>query len=262
MCHHAAYNLSDNKNVLYITLEMAEERIAQRIDQNLMGITDEQLMRLTKTEYDKRISRVRETTKGKLIIKEYPTSTAGALHFKHLINELRTKKGFVPDIIYIDYLNLCVSSRIKLGSSGVTSYTYIKAIAEELRGLAVENDLPIVTATQSNRDTVGSSDFGMENTSESLGLPMTVDFMLAIISTDELDTLGQAMYKQLKNRYGDLNKPRFFIVGVDKSKMKLYNVENSAQDDLLEGPVMDQGAIMEREDESKSFGKSKFEGFH
>jgi len=263
MCHMASHNLLCNRNVLYITLEMAEERIAQRIDANLLDVTISELIALSKVDYLKKVDRLKQTTRGKLIIKEYPTASAGSAHFRHLLNELRIKKNFVPDIIYIDYLNLCVSARIKNGAQANT-YTYIKSIAEELRGLAVEFNLPIVTATQANRSALNSSDMGLENTSDSIGLPMTVDFMIAMISTEELDQLGQIMFKQLKNRYGDPSLYKRFVVGVDKSKMRLYDVDASQQEEIDEGPVMDSGHFMEEETErgKKVFDRSKFRGFN
>lgn len=262
MCHMAAHNLMCNHNVLYITLEMAEERIAQRIDTNLLDIPVDDLLLLSKNDYIKKMEKVKETTKGKLIIKEYPTASAGSGHFRHLLTELKIKKNFVPDIIYIDYLNLCVSSRIKSGSQ-VNTYSYIKSIAEELRGLAVEQELPIMTATQSNRGALNSSDIGLENTSDSIGLPMTVDFMIALISTEELEDLNQIMIKQLKNRYGDPSVNKRFVVGVDRSKMRLYDVDDSYQEDILDGPVMDNTTFGSEEIErgKKSFDKSKFRGF-
>ena len=262
MCHMAAHNLMCNHNVLYITLEMAEERIAQRIDTNLLDIPVDDLLLLSKNDYIKKMEKVKETTKGKLIIKEYPTASAGSGHFRHLLTELKIKKNFVPDIIYIDYLNLCVSSRIKSGSQ-VNTYSYIKSIAEELRGLAVEQELPIMTATQSNRGALNSSDIGFENTSDSIGLPMTVDFMIALISTEELEDLNQIMIKQLKNRYGDPSVNKRFVVGVDRSKMRLYDVDDSYQEDILDGPVMDNTTFGSEEIErgKKSFDKSKFRGF-
>ena len=260
MCHMAAHNLMCSKNVLYITLEMAEERIAQRVDTNLLNVTLEELLMLPRDVYHKKMDKVRETTKGKLIVKEYPTATAGSGHFRHLLNELRIKKNFVPDIIYIDYLNLCISSRLKFGSN-VNSYSYIKSIAEELRGLAVEFELPIVTATQTNRSALVASDVGLENTSDSIGLPMTADFMVALIATEELQDLNQIVVKQLKNRYGDPSKYRKFVIGVDRSKMRLYDVENSAHEDLIDGPVMDKTTFGEQEIERTKFDKSKFSGF-
>lgn len=263
MCHMAAFNLMCNKNVLYVTLEMSEEKIAQRIDANLLDVNINELENLSKIEYDQKIDRLRKTTKGKLIIKEYPTATAGVQHFRHLLSELRIKKNFVPDIIYVDYINLCVSSRIK-ASANINSYLYIKAIAEELRGLAVEYNLPIVTATQANRQGISNSDLGLENTADSIGLPMTTDFMAAIIATEELEKLGQFLFKQLKNRYNDPSYYKKFVVGVDKSRMRLYNCEQSAQDDLIDDrPVMDNTdfGIEESERGKKVFDKTKFRGF-
>lgn len=264
MCHMAAHNLMCNKNVLYITLEMAEERIAQRIDANLLDVTIQDLMELSKIEYQKKMEKIKKTTKGKLIIKEYPTASAGSAHFRHLLNELKIKRNFVPDVIYIDYLNLCISSRIKQGSQ-VNTYSYVKAVAEELRGLAVEFKVPIWTATQANRGAFNASDLGLENTSDSIGLPMTVDLMLALIATEELDELGQIMVKQLKNRFGDPNINKRFVIGVDRSKMRLYNVEQSAQEEILDGPVFDDSKFGEEEDErkkpKKKFNKDKFKGF-
>lgn len=262
MCHMAAANLMNQNNVLYITLEMAEERIAQRIDSNLLDCRINELIMLSKQEYTKRIDRIKQTTKGRLIIKEYPTATAGPAHFRHLLNELRIKKNFVPNVIYIDYLNLCISSRIKPGAQ-INTYSYIKSIAEELRGLAVEFNLPIFTATQTNRSGLVSSDVGLENTSDSIGLPMTVDFMVALISTEELEQLNQIMVKQLKNRFGDPAINRRFVIGVDKSKMRLYNVEDGGQKDILDGPVFDSTEFAEEEQQrSKRFNKSKFNSFH
>lgn len=264
MCHMAAHNLMCNKNVLYITLEMAEERIAQRIDANLLDVTIQGLMELSKIEYQKKMEKIKRTTKGKLIIKEYPTASAGSAHFRHLLNELKIKRNFVPDVIYIDYLNLCISSRIKQGSQ-VNTYSYVKAVAEELRGLAVEFKVPIWTATQANRGAFNASDVGLENTSDSIGLPMTVDLMLALIATEELDELGQIMIKQLKNRFGDPNINKRFVVGIDRTKMRLYNVEQSAQEEILDGPVFDDSKFGEEEDErkkpKKKFNKDKFKGF-
>ena len=264
MCHMAAHNLMCNKNVLYITLEMAEERIAQRIDANLLDVTIQDLMELSKIEYQKKMEKIKKTTKGKLIIKEYPTASAGSAHFRHLLNELKIKRNFVPDVIYIDYLNLCISSRIKQGSQ-VNTYSYVKAVAEELRGLAVEFKVPIWTATQANRGAFNASDLGLENTSDSIGLPMTVDLMLALIATEELDELGQIMVKQLKNRFGDPNINKRFVIGVDIAKMRLYNVEQSTQEEILDGPVFDDSKFGEEEDErkkpKKKFNKDKFKGF-
>tara|TARA_R110000851_G_scaffold41334_1_gene103801 strand:+ start:136 stop:1500 length:1365 start_codon:yes stop_codon:yes gene_type:complete len=232
MCSCAADNMMDGKNVLYLTMEMAEEKIAQRIDANLMDVTMDELSMLPKEAYDKKLARIKDKTIGQIIIKEYPTASAGVNHFRHLLNELKMKKKFVPDIIYVDYLNICMSARIKYGAS-VNSYTYVKAIAEELRGLAVEFNVPVVSATQTTRAGFSSSDIGLEDTSESFGLPATADFMFALISTEDLETLNQFQVKQLKNRYSDPGLYRRFIVGVDKSKMKLYDVEQHAQDDMI-----------------------------
>tara|TARA_R110000822_G_scaffold304501_1_gene429681 strand:- start:1484 stop:2851 length:1368 start_codon:yes stop_codon:yes gene_type:complete len=242
MCHCAASNLTQGLNVLYITLEMAEERIAERIDANLLNIPIDELKMLPKDAYEKKMSRVSSKTTGKLIIKEYPTAGAHSGHFRHLLQELKIKKQFLPDIIYIDYLNICMSSRVKGASAN--SYTIVKSIAEELRGLAVEFNVPIVSATQVTRAGFTSSDIGLEDTSESFGLPATADFMFAMISTEELEDLAQILFKQLKNRYADPNYNRRFVVGVDRSKMKLYDVEQNAQDDLVEdnGPVFDNTA--------------------
>ncbi len=233
MCHVAASCLSQGQNVLYITMEMAEERIAERIDANLLNVTMDDLHIMTKKDYDRKFEALKVKTHGKLIIKEYPTASAGSLHFRSLLNELHLKKNFVPQIIFIDYLNICCSSRIKPGSN-VNSYSYIKAIAEELRGLAVEFNVPIVSATQTTRSGYTSSDPGLEDTSESFGLPATADFMFALISTEELEQLGQLMVKQLKNRFGDPNHFKRFVVGVDRSKMKLFDAEDSAQNGLAD----------------------------
>ena len=241
MCHCAANNLMHGYNVLYITMEMAEEKIAERIDANLLNVTLDELKILPKEAYDKKMSRVSNKTTGKLIIKEYPTAAAGSGHFRHLINELKLKKSFKPDIIYIDYLNICMSARIRHGAN-VNSYTYVKAIAEELRGLAVEFCVPIVSATQTTRTGFTSSDVGLEDTSESFGLPATADLMFALISTEELEDLGQLMVKQLKSRYGDPNMNKRFVIGVDRAKMKLYDVEQAAQEDVLDGPVLEQAS--------------------
>lgn len=267
MCHSAAQNLMSGLNVLYITMEMAEERIAERIDANLLGVTLDELKELPQSIYYKLIGRVRDRAKGKLIVKEYPTASAGSANFRHLLNELNLKKNFVPDIIYIDYLNICASSRIKAGSN-VNSYTYIKAIAEELRGLAVEFNVPIVSATQTTRSGYSNSDVGLEDTSESFGLPATADFMFALVTSDELRQLSQIMVKQLKNRYGDPAVHKRFVIGVDYSKMRLYNVEASAQEDLMQDddvPVFDTSSSGSRmNEESKpvnKFNKNKFQGF-
>lgn len=233
MCHMAAGAMVQGKNVLYVTMEMAEEKIAERIDANLLNVRLDDLMDLPKDVYDKKVGKVREMTTGKLIIKEYPTAAASAIHFRTLLNELNLKKNFTPDIIFVDYLNICCSSRVKPGAS-VNSYTYIKAIAEELRGLAVEFSVPIVSATQTTRSGFTNSDPGLEDTSESFGLPATADFMFALISSEEMEELGQIMVKQLKNRYNDPTHYKRFVLGVDRAKMKLYDVEQSAQDELVD----------------------------
>ena len=233
MCHMASNCLSQGKNVLYITLEMAEERIAERIDANLMNISIDDLHDLPKTMYQDKIEKVKKRADGTLIIKEYPTASAHTNHFRQLIQELAIKKSFKPDIIFVDYLNICASSRFR-GGSNINSYTIIKAIAEELRGLAVENNLPIVTATQTTRSGFVSTDIGLEDTSESFGLPATADFMFALISTDELEELNQIAVKQLKNRYNDPTSNKRFVLGVDRAKMKLYDVEIKAQDDIVD----------------------------
>ena len=231
MCHQAASCLSINKNVLYITMEMAEERIAERIDANLLDIPMSQLEEIPRDMYKKKIDKLKGKTNGKIIIKEYPTASAGAMHFKNLLGELNLKRNFVPDIIFIDYLNICTSSRIKAGSN-VNSYTYIKSIAEELRGLAVEYNVPIMSATQTTRSGFTSTDIGLEDTSESFGLPATADFMFALISSEEMEELNQMLVKQLKNRYNDPTSYRKFVIGVDRSKMRLYDVDQRAQEDI------------------------------
>lgn len=255
MCHSAAANLSAGYNVLYITLEMAEERIAERIDSNLMNIPLDQLTSLPRDSYMKKIEQLKGKIKGKLVIKEYPTSSASSANFRHLLNELRIKKKFKPDVIYIDYLNICSSSRLKSGSN-VNSYTYVKAIAEELRGLAVEHNVPIISATQTTRSGYTSTDLGLEDTSESFGLPATVDLMLALINSEELESLNQLMVKQLKNRYADPTFMKRFVIGVDRSKMRLYDVEVSAQDDVVEDtPAFDKAS-------ERKFKKDVFKDFH
>lgn len=275
MTHAAAANLMDGKNVLYITMEMAEERIAERIDANLLDLTIDDLRYLTRESYQGKMSSVRKRTTGKLIIKEYPTASANANHFRFLLNELKMKKNFVPDMIYIDYLNICASSRMKMGAS-VNSYTYIKAIAEELRGLAVEYNVPILSATQTTRSGFSNSDVGLEDTSESFGLPATADFMFALIKSEELEELGQLMVKQLKNRWGDVNAPTRFIIGIDRSRMKLFDAEEEAQRNLHAGgssntapapsSIMDKssfGQRLENDEKVTKFNrnrKPKFEG--
>jgi len=238
MCHCSAASLSQGKNVLYITMEMAEERIAERIDANLLNVNLNELQTLTREEYLRKFDVLKDKTQGKLIIKEYPTASAHAGHFRSLLNELKLKKNFTPDIIFIDYLNICCSSRIKMGAT-VNSYSYIKSIAEELRGLAVEFGVPVVSATQTTRSGFSNTDVGLEDTSESFGLPATADFMFALISTEELDQLNQIMVKQLKNRYGDPNLYKRFVVGVDRSKMRLYDAEPSAQAGIVDTGVPD-----------------------
>jgi len=263
MCHCAAANLTMGKNVLYITMEMAEERIAERIDANLMNVELDRLIGMPKDVYLKKVETLREKTKGKLIIKEYPTASANVNHFSHLLNELKLKRQFIPDIIYIDYLNICSSARMKMGSS-INSYTYIKAIAEELRGLAVEHKLPIVSATQTTRSGFTNSDVGLEDTSESFGLPATADLMFALISTEELADLNQIMVKQLKNRYSDPTTNKRFVIGVDRAKMKLYDAEESAQTNISDSgqieddkPVFDKSGFGKRMQKNRDFGNLK-----
>ena len=233
MCHVASSVLLQGKNVLYITLEMAEEKIAERIDANLLNINIQDISDLPKQMFTSKVNNIAQKTQGTLIIKEYPTASAHAGHFKSLLNELALKKSFRPDIIFIDYLNICASSRYR-GNSTVNSYSYIKAIAEELRGLAVEANVPIVSATQTTRSGFGSSDVELTDTSESFGLPATADLMFALISTDELEGLGQILVKQLKNRYNDPTVYKRFIVGIDRAKMRLYDCEQSAQEDMID----------------------------
>ena len=239
MCHCAASVLQQGKNVLYITMEMAEERIAERIDANLMDLPIEQLQRIGKPAFDSKIQKIAQASIGKLIIKEYPTGAAHTGHFRALLNELKMKKNFCPDMIYIDYLNICASSRMRGLGGSINSYSYIKAIAEELRGLAVEFNVPIVSATQTTRSGYSNTDVGLEDTSESFGLPATADLMFALISTEELEDLGQLLVKQLKNRYNDPTKYKRFVIGIDRSRMKLYDVEESAQTDIMSDPIPD-----------------------
>jgi len=259
MCHVAGSCLAQGLNVLYITMEMAEERIAERIDANLLNIDIADLNSISKQDYDRKFSALKVNTHGKLIIKEYPTAAASALHFRALLNELQLKKSFKPDIIFIDYLNICASARIKPGAN-VNSYSYIKAIAEELRGLAVEFDVPIVSATQTTRSGFTSSDPGLEDTSESFGLPATADFMFALISTEELQQLNQLMIKQLKNRYNDPTYYKRFVIGIDRAKMKLYDVEQAAQDDLIDSGQVDDKPLNTFGDRERTSG-NKFGGF-
>ena len=232
MCHMASASLLQGKNVLYITLEMAEEKIAERIDANLLNVNIKDIEDLPEQLFESKVTRLAQKTNGKLIIKEYPTASAHSNHFKALLNDLSLKKSFKPDIIFIDYLNICASSRYK--GALVNSYTYVKAIAEELRGLAVEFDLPIVSATQTTRSGYGSTDVDLTDTSESFGLPATADFMFSLIASEELEAINQIMVKQLKNRYNDLNMFKRFVVGIDRSKMRLYDVEDSAQTDIVD----------------------------
>ena len=254
MCHMAAGAMVQGKNVLYITLEMAEEKIAERIDANLLNVTLDDLMELPKDLYDKKVERVKTKTTGKLIIKEYPTASASTIHFRTLLNELNLKKSFIPDIIFVDYLNICCSARIRAGSN-INSYTYVKSIAEELRGLAVEYNLPIVSATQTTRSGFTSSDPGLEDTSESFGLPATADLMFALITSEDLEALGQIMVKQLKNRYNDPSYYKRFTVGVDRAKMKLYDIDQSGQMNIIDAGHDDKPL--------NTFGNrdKKFEGF-
>jgi len=255
MCHMAASTLMQGKNVLYITLEMAEERIAERIDANLMNITMDDLHDLPKKMFTDRLSKIQTKTNGKLIIKEYPTASAHTGHFRSLLKELALKKSFRPDVIFIDYLNICSSSRFK-GNANVGSYFYIKAIAEELRGLAVENNVPIMSATQTTRGGYANSDVGLEDTSESFGLPATADLMFALISTEELESLNQIMVKQLKNRYNDPGTNKRFVVGIDRARMKLYDCEQEAQDDIIDSGQEDEPAF-DKTTFGVGLGKSK-----
>ena len=256
MCHMAASTLMQGKNVLYITLEMAEERIAERIDANLMNITMDDLHELPKKMFTDRLSKIQTKTNGKLIIKEYPTASAHTGHFRSLIKELALKKSFRPDVIFIDYLNICSSSRFK-GNANVGSYFYIKAIAEELRGLAVENNVPIMSATQTTRGGYSNSDVGLEDTSESFGLPATADLMFALISTEELESLNQIMVKQLKNRYNDPGANKRFVIGIDRARMKLYDCEQEAQNDIIDSGQEDDTPAFDKTTFGVGLGKSK-----
>jgi len=246
MCHFAAANLVDGRNVLYITAEMAEERIAERIDANLLNIQIDQLTDLSKSMFAEKVYNLSTKTNGKLIVKEYPTGSANVGHMRALLSELKLKKSFIPDIIYIDYLNICASARMKGMGGAINSYNYIKAIAEEFRGLAVEFNVPIVSATQTTRSGYGNSDVGLEDTSESFGLPATADLMFALISTEELEQMGQIALKQLKNRYNDPTYKKRFVIGVDRSKMRLYDAEDSQQNLIDDTPVFDKTATGER----------------
>ena len=250
MCHVAAAALTEGQNVLYITMEMAEERIAERIDANLLNVPIDQLDKMSKDMFTSKVADLARKTTGKLIIKEYPTGAAHSGHFRALLNELKLKKQFIPNVIFIDYLNICSSSRMKGLGGSINSYSYIKAIAEELRGLAVEFELPIFSATQTNRSGYSNSDIGLEDTSESFGLPATADLMFALITSEELEGMGQLMVKQLKNRYNDPTSYRRFVVGVDRSKMRLYDIQESQQTLKDDTPVFD-----------KTPTGKKFEGF-
>jgi len=254
MCHVASSVLLQGRNVLYITMEMAEERIAERIDANLLNVAIQDIVDLPKPMFETKVNNLAKKTQGTLIIKEYPTASAHSGHFKSLLNELALKKSFRPDIIFIDYLNICASSRYR-GNSTVNSYSYIKAIAEELRGLAVEFQVPIVSATQTTRSGFGNSDVDLTDTSESFGLPATADLMFALISTDELESLGQILVKQLKNRYNDPTTYKRFVIGIDRAKMRLYDCEQSAQEDLLDNKKEEEYTY---EDQKP---KKSFEGF-
>ena len=255
MCHHASSVLLQGRNVLYITMEMAEEKIAERIDANLLNVPIQELVDLPKMMFDNKVNNISKKTQGTLIIKEYPTASAHSGHFKALLNELALKKSFRPDIIFIDYLNICASSRYR-GNANVNSYSYIKAIAEELRGLAVEANVPIVSATQTTRSGFASSDVDLTDTSESFGLPATADLMFALISTEDTEKLGNILVKQLKNRYNDPTINKKFFVGIDRAKMRLYDCEQSVQDDLV-----DSGQEEEYNNEEQSKFKSKFANF-
>jgi len=252
MCHMASSVLLNGRNVLYITMEMAEEKIAERIDANLLNVPVQQLTDLPRQMFETKVSNLSKKTQGSLIIKEYPTASAHSGHFRALLNELALKKSFRPDIIFVDYLNICASSRYR-GNLSVNSYSYIKAIAEELRGLAVEANVPIVSATQTTRSGYSNSDVDLTDTSESFGLPATADLMFALISTEELEQMGQIMVKQLKNRYNDLSVNKRFVVGIDRAKMRLYDCEQSAQNDIL-----DSGQEEEYDREEKIQPKNKF----
>ena len=253
MCHVASSALVNGNNVLYITMEMAEERIAERIDANLLNIPIDQLQNTQKDDFSLKVEQLALKTTGKLIVKEYPTGSAHAGHFRALLNELKLKRQFVPDIIFIDYLNICASSRMKGMGGSINSYTYIKAIAEELRGLAVEFDVPVFSATQTTRSGYSNTDVGLEDTSESFGLPATADLMFALISTEELEKQGQMMVKQLKNRYNDPTYKKKFVVGIDRSKMRLYDVDESEQTLSDDTPVFDKTDMQDQMQKFKDF---------
>ena len=261
MCHVAASTLMQGKNVLYITMEMAEERIAERIDANLLNLTMDELKVIDRKVFNTRLDKIAKKTQGKLIVKEYPTAGAHSGHFRALLEELKIKKDFMPDLIVIDYLNICASARLKMGAN-VNSYTYVKTIAEELRGLAVEYNVPMLSATQTTRGGFDNTDVGLQDTSESFGLPATVDFMCALISTEELEEMNQLMVKQLKNRYNDLSYFKRFVIGVDRSKMKLYNVEPSAQNNISDsGQDRDDGPAFDKTSSGGRIKSETFDGF-
>jgi replicative DNA helicase len=266
-CHMAANHMMYGKNVLYITMEMAEERIAERIDANMMDITIDQVKEIPRDVYEKRINRYKSKTTGKLVIKEYPTGSAHSGHFRHLLNELKMKKNFTPDIVFVDYLNICSSARVR-GAAAANSYTLVKSIAEEIRGLAMEFNCAVVTSSQFNRDGYGNSDVDLTNTSESMGITHTADCILGLITSEDLDDRGQLMIKQLKNRWGDLAHYRRFLVGIDRAKMKIYNLEESAQTNMMDGgnkqpkddgPAFDKGAFGSRMGGKKT-GQFKTDG--
>jgi replicative DNA helicase len=258
-CHFASHYLQIGKNVLYITLEMSEEEIGKRIDANLMNVTMDDLMSMSKDMFDKKINKLRNNTIGKLIIKQYPTASASVVHFRNLLNELNLKKNFIPDIVIVDYMNICSSSRIK-SNSNANSYTLVKSIAEELRGLAVEFKIPILSSSQFNRGGGASSDPNMEDVSESHGTSMTADWIVALISTEDLESMNQIMIKQIKSRYSDKSINKRFVVGIDRAKMRLYDVENSAQTGIVDSgqPKIEKAF---NSNQSQKFDKSKFEGF-
>lgn len=251
LCHFAAENLYQGKNVLYITLEMSEEKISERIDANLMNIPIKEVKHMSKTNFDSKINKIKNKTRGKLIVKEYPTASASVAHFRHLLNELKLKKKFIPDIIYIDYLNICASSRIRSNGNS-NSYTIVKSIAEEIRGLAIEFEVPIWSATQINRDGYSNSDPDMSNVSESMGLVHTADLLFSLVTNEDLATQKQIMIKQLKNRYSSINDPSRFIIGLDLDKMRLYNVENDIGKDE---------AIFDKTNTSERISQEKFDSF-
>ena len=260
-CHMAASYLLHGKNVLYVTMEMAEERIAERIDANMMNVTLDELKIMPRDVYEKRIERIKGKTTGKLVVKEYPTGSAHAGHFRHLLHELKMKRGFIPDVIFIDYLNICASSRVK-GAAAANSYTLVKSIAEEIRGLSMEFNCAVVTSSQFNRDGYGSSDVDLTNTSESMGITHTADCILGLITTEDLDALGQLMIKQLKNRWGDLGYYRRFVVGIDRAKMQIYDLEESAQNGITQGQSVanNQPRPSSNVDDGPVFDKGNFGG--